>query len=732
MNSLNTDLFMSTTGASSTQPDRATFQQAWMSSMFPVAVTGGNGQVHNWLLWECPWTAPQGNMFGVSSLGVTRNSPFHVNYKLAGIQSECDTVPGDSGYGSFLPSSIPDTSAYSEDVNQFLRDAENGMIDLHTTGAGSCSLSGGVSARDGHVITANTSTTPSGGGLRNYVCSDCGELCRSNSILKKHRLRHEKPFVCQEGSCARGTGFTSKNDLNRHLMTVHKNISLGITYVCHEEACRTKPPKAWPRADNFRSHLLRVHKIAVPADGDLSRYHNRSSGPMVDELSGVGTGHQELALPPARSVAFSDVMLAQDDPASPQEVDSLDLPADVGETSIQPCIPDDALLMPPPSAHRWHTSTSTTQPRDSQPSSSTSLQCQSAALKPFVSGVPEGHLQDNSGITAPARYLKEDSDSSPSEPLDAQWTSGVAEKQQSVSSSGEENDLDQDRPDSKILLSVPATSTSGAQDLHLDYSQMLECLKKIPPKLLKAALNDKKKPEKLVRRALLKCPECNKKFRLPCELKKHRKRHDRPYGCTVSQCPQNFGSKNDWKRHESSQHNPNDLWHCNCNHAGGSCGSSSSSSSGVGVGAGHCTSSFWCGFCRSLISVVVGDRSSSPPVPSPIDQRFNHIDDHFMGRGGLPVKNIKEWCSDRGQASGQSSDTGHDNGQHRQPPSSDDDTGPGTAHLEGAGKLISHPSRPLQRHHLLKPAGSDQQSQHIAMHPGPSLVKFGMAGLAKY
>ncbi|KAK4695482.1 hypothetical protein P7C71_g2274, partial [Lecanoromycetidae sp. Uapishka_2] len=44
--------------------------------------------------------------------------------------------------------------------------------------------------------------------------------------------------------------------------------------------------------------------------------------------------------------------------------------------------------------------------------------------------------------------------------------------------------------------------------------------------------------------------------------KKHTKRHTRPYGCTESSCTRKFGSKNDWKRHENSQHFKIDAWKC--------------------------------------------------------------------------------------------------------------------------------------------------------------------------
>ncbi|PUU82219.1 hypothetical protein B9Z19DRAFT_1099322 [Tuber borchii] len=58
------------------------------------------------------------------------------------------------------------------------------------------------------------------------------------------------------------------------------------------------------------------------------------------------------------------------------------------------------------------------------------------------------------------------------------------------------------------------------------------------------------------------CLVCAKTFHRPSELKKHMKRHSRPFACTFRGCGKSFGSKNDWKRHENSQHFQLELWKC--------------------------------------------------------------------------------------------------------------------------------------------------------------------------
>lgn len=44
--------------------------------------------------------------------------------------------------------------------------------------------------------------------------------------------------------------------------------------------------------------------------------------------------------------------------------------------------------------------------------------------------------------------------------------------------------------------------------------------------------------------------------------RKHEKRHTKPYGCAFHGCDKLFGSKNDWKRHSSTQHSPHECWVC--------------------------------------------------------------------------------------------------------------------------------------------------------------------------
>ncbi|KAK3309055.1 uncharacterized protein B0T15DRAFT_392374 [Chaetomium strumarium] len=161
------------------------------------------------------------------------------------------------------------------------------------------------------------------------------------------------------------------------------------------------------------------------------------------------------------------------------------------------------------------------------------------------------------------------------------------------------------------------------------------------------------------------CQECNKGFNRPCELKKHQKRHEKPYACTFANCDKKFGSKNDWKRHENSQHFQLEIWRCAeqvTDPAGGEqqeqecgkvCHRAESLKAHLERDHGirdqalldrkladcrmgrNFESRFWCGFCQTTIE----PSGKGGPAHS---ERFDHIDDHFNGRG-MPKADIKDW-----------------------------------------------------------------------------------------
>lgn len=133
-------------------------------------------------------------------------------------------------------------------------------------------------------------------------------------------------------------------------------------------------------------------------------------------------------------------------------------------------------------------------------------------------------------------------------------------------------------------------------------------------------------------------------------------RHEKPYGCTFRSCSKRFGSKNDWKRHESSQHYLLETWACNEPGCNKSCQWRESFKNHLqkdhymtdaeGIDAKldacllgrHCDPRFWCGFCVRVIHLDINEKGGNSWT-----KRCEHIDNHLFGKEGLEKKAIREW-----------------------------------------------------------------------------------------
>jgi hypothetical protein len=146
-------------------------------------------------------------------------------------------------------------------------------------------------------------------------------------------------------------------------------------------------------------------------------------------------------------------------------------------------------------------------------------------------------------------------------------------------------------------------------------------------------------------------------------LRKHKRRHEKPYGCTFPQCTKRFGSKNDWKRHENSQHCQFELWKCDepsridpNDICGKPCHRREQFKAHLSkehaitdqdvierklircrVGR-DCESRFWCGFCETIVETNGRGLKAGT-------ERFDHIDAHYRGRIGGTRMDISEWKS---------------------------------------------------------------------------------------
>ncbi|KAL5043186.1 hypothetical protein BDW71DRAFT_188468 [Aspergillus fruticulosus] len=118
------------------------------------------------------------------------------------------------------------------------------------------------------------------------------------SDKRKHEARHKKLFKCDVPNCTRKEGFGTINDLARHKKCVHKKEperGPKVLYMCFGRNC-PRSSKKWPRLDNFRQHLTRMHNNE-DADELLRRsrewYENLKSPdtvlPHTDNLSEQAT-----------------------------------------------------------------------------------------------------------------------------------------------------------------------------------------------------------------------------------------------------------------------------------------------------------------------------------------------------------------------------------------------------------------------------------------------------------
>ncbi|EXJ78329.1 hypothetical protein A1O3_09490 [Capronia epimyces CBS 606.96] len=115
------------------------------------------------------------------------------------------------------------------------------------------------SSESGHT----TGLTPKRQGQKPapLMCHECKYAAKNRSDLKKHNARHERQYRCHYTQCMRkAKGFATKNDLDRHLKSVHHENNRNTEYYrCFAEGC-PRAARNWPRLDNFKQHLQKVHK----------------------------------------------------------------------------------------------------------------------------------------------------------------------------------------------------------------------------------------------------------------------------------------------------------------------------------------------------------------------------------------------------------------------------------------------------------------------------------------
>ena len=620
-------------------------------------------------------------------------------------------------------------------------------------------------------------------------CPDtsCVFVAKTNSELKKHIARHEKPYKCDISGCNRKTeGFSTSNDLDRHKRCVHEIYSSDKTvYRCIHDSCKDKH-KNWPRQDNFRQHLKRIHRIddagdlrdyvyrAASADdvrsNAMSEYApsettSRSNADPRLPWAGMGQGFNGSQSSPGGAAGTARMAHAATLPSySPQSpfIGQGDYSAFGDHSDYQSQNQshlDSSQISETLAGLEYHPETQPL-PRDAPMDSQTYIEpnilshtglnfsMDERSSMQTNPRIPVIQLEDESPIhSEEADDLMQHHKTEPETPKNPQDEMVLDEPVQSQDS--EEESEAEDPPDTgdstmseigqtKVLVSPPesipadtnsfsapdaSSSTNEAKRRTRDSIDLDD--KEMSVLVALRALNDKSAIDKILMKlgwyetakvgqsseaakqrqqdeikdlshvrepkevslpepsATLsvaddpssspssfkghKCedPNCKKVFNRPCELKKHQRRHEKPYACTFNNCDKRFGSKNDWKRHENSQHSQMEIWRCvepalileptlNQDECGKVYQRRESlrihferdhkieDTATIEKKLNDCRhgrnfeTRFWCGFCVKTIE----PQGHGGPAHS---ERFDHIDDHFMGRNGLQKADISRW-----------------------------------------------------------------------------------------
>ncbi|KAJ4992111.1 hypothetical protein SVAN01_02432 [Stagonosporopsis vannaccii] len=462
-----------------------------------------------------------------------------------------------------------------------------------------------------------------------YPCTapDCTMVSRCASEHRRHMLKHEKTFICYERDCKRaGKGFSTVNDLDRHRKSVHKiGIENSRSYQCASTGCSNRT-KIWPRLDNFKQHLERMHKSEDPMDlikrSELhgqEKFSGLQSRPVDTALlAGIGdpnslspNSSQVFSYQPSESFHVGSFSSASQDSPIPASVDGA-----FSQVGVSASIPSDSTL------------SSGDRPMLSLHNQSTTAQKRrrlTKALPPDTSQA--AHSSRHIPQTAPLKL-------STGPQTKSEQQQQVLEKlSKVVHTLGYQQEQDNSHRNASAVFS---------DDEWVKVSKVLAGLLKERPKSTRL----RGRSIQGFGSNMQQCDFENCAFLgRPCDLKKHSKRHQKPYGCTYPKCHKRFGAKSDWKRHENSQHYQLEAFRCDLlNNADRKCGYHCCRSiqlqthlaekhevTSVGqlqtivkrckIGK-NCQGQYWCGFCGE-IKVLESTRNDA------WDERFNHIAFHF-------------------------------------------------------------------------------------------------------
>ncbi|KAF6833898.1 C2H2 type zinc finger domain protein [Colletotrichum musicola] len=737
--------------------------------MANMMIPGGRHQDPSWGLYsfysnDSPWVPPN-----LSGSGTQQNhhiapsdiqrvgNPAAFNGWRSAQPSECGThaqgyLPSDSGYES-RPKHDDMMSVY-EDVDRG-QDTQSITGQLHDIT---------FFGRDVPLLHDPWPATPvpvahSGGNDKQMRCPGCQAICKTKSELK-----HRKAFKCEVPGCTRKDGFGTLNDLERHRTSVHRELfGGGQKFSCNIDQCAAKE-KMWPRADNFRQHLKRVHGRAVSSDEDLKEFTVEAQPvrTVQEDLSGVGSVAAFTTGPAGSWEQQEELQL-------PQTMDMDDFVVDPSLTNVAQPAPNITVS----NSMEMATSripipgqVSSVNPMDNVHPTYNQIQTQHAYVQPreISKPAPSKNTEGRPGIrsTGPKSTqppssvgskngLRGEAPSRPEQPSQEALKDPAASEMDcdsppeatvSFESKSSQGSLGMEQ---HLSVSHSSLEKSGEQEVR-SYAILDTVPKHLIEKYLKEKLdNDTQKstpPPTNSTSTAHSCPVdgCSKSFARNCELKKHMKRHAKPYGCTFPMCKKKFGSKNDWKRHENSQHFQVDVWKCDVKrpddtgNGSQTCGKAChrretfknhlqkehkiENSSRIDEALERCRfgrtcdARFWCGFCVNLIETTKkgnNSKGNSAKGNSAWNERFDHIDAHYSGRDNGVKRDISEWKNvdpdlpdiDLTASPDDSSDAESDDEAAVSPPASSGQATLGESRKRGPADDDEQPSRKRTKHQTL-------------------------------
>lgn len=332
----------------------------------------------------------------------------------------------------------------------------------------------------------------------------------------------------------------------------------GPMFACSHGECAKpnpgKPRKAFPRADNFRNHLKKLHKLEITAEDGLSKYHYWPSAEKSDynderDLRGIGEGPCATDLQSLSSEGMArhpSQLLNKDLLESPVQSQEQKELVDVG------MIDDSAELLQAPTQpqpqpqpqlqqhHNHHT-----QLKDLAFSSmgpvTDDTYIHPAALTigiyspdsfSYPQAMPLPEMTGSTDISYPPQELNDlfpdvaetNGDHSPAASLEQNFSAvGLSQATPAVVPEDGDEAMDETGTESSFIA---APSYNAMLETGMDNSAIIKLLKTFPKELLELALRKEDEPatssvaeEPQRDKDGPQCQWCHKVFQRPCELK---------------------------------------------------------------------------------------------------------------------------------------------------------------------------------------------------------------------